>query len=364
MTTASSPPRITSGAMTGTSLDGIDAAVVAISGHGLDMRAEVLSHAAGPLGSAEETIRQLTTGGETSAKVIATAVKALSTQTAAVMQQAIGNHRVDFAGVHGQTVLHAPPCSWQLIDAAVIADTLSCPVASQMRGGDLAAGGEGAPITPLADWILFRSNVRRAIVNLGGFCNITWLPAGKDINSIAGRDICVCNQLLDAAAARRLGRNWDVDGQHAAAGVANEAIVNSLMRTLTSDGPTRSLGTGDESLNWLDESIARDAPSDILLASMANAIGSTIGTAAAANADEIIVAGGGAHHRPLVAAIASATDVPVRPSSDLGIPIEAREAACIAVLAALDRDGIRGTLPAVTGRRDGPMISMQWCQPI
>jgi len=129
--------------MTGTSLDGIDAAVVAISGHGLDMRAEVLSHAAGPLGSAEETIRQLTTGGETSAKAIGTAAKALSAQTAAVMQQAIGNHRVDFAGVHGQTVLHAPPCSWQLIDAAVIADTLSCPVASQMRGGDLAAGGEG-----------------------------------------------------------------------------------------------------------------------------------------------------------------------------------------------------------------------------
>lgn len=348
--------------MTGTSLDGIDAAVVVVSGQGLAMRVEVVSHAADLLGVAKETLQQLISGECVSTRKIAAAADALSNQTAAVMRKALGDRSIDFAGVHGQTVLHAPPYSWQLINAVAIAEALACPVASNMRGGDLAAGGEGAPITPLADWILFRSDVRRAIVNLGGYCNITWLPpTGIGIDGIRGRDICVCNQLLDAAAMRRLGSAWDKDGQHAAAGVVDQAVSDALKKRLmgTASG---SLGTGDESLDWLDERPARDTPSDTLLASMAHAIGSVIGAAAAKDADEVLVAGGGCHHRPLVDAIAGAATIPVVPSSDLGIPIEAREAACIAILAALDRDGISITLPSVTGRHQGPTVGPQWCE--
>ena len=350
--------------MTGTSLDGIDAAVVAIAGQGLDMRAEVRSHTADSLGPARETLQRLAAGHDVSAGAIAAAAHALSVRTAAVMGKALGDLAADLAGVHGQTVLHAPPCSWQLIDAAVVAEALSCPVASHMRAGDLAAGGQGAPITPLADWILFRNDRRRAIVNLGGFCNITWLPAGGAPADITGRDICVCNQLLDAAALRRLGTAWDAGGRHAAAATADAAVVDSLMANLTADDVTRSLGTGDEAVGWLDEPVAREAPTDTLLASIAGAIGTLIGATAARDADEVLLAGGGAHHRPLVQAITRSAGIPVVPTSDLGIPIEAREAACIAVLAALDRDGIQITLPVVTGRPEGPMIGMQWCQPI
>jgi 1,6-anhydro-N-acetylmuramate kinase len=363
MTATADPPRIVAGAMTGTSLDGIDAAVLAVTGHGLDMQAAFQSHAAGSLGPAKETLARLAGGDTVSASDIAAATQNLSTQTAAVMQHAIGDRAVDLAGVHGQTVLHAPPYSWQVIDAAVIAETLACPVASNMRSGDLAAGGQGAPITPLADWILFRSDVRRAVVNLGGFCNITWLPAAADIEHITGRDVCVCNQLLDAAAADRLGEPWDAGGQHAAATSADPSVSNALRERLTA-ASDRSLGTGDEMLNWLDEPIARETPTDTLLASMAEAIGSVIGAAAGPQSDEILIAGGGGHHQPLVEAIAGAAGVPAMLSSEVGIPIEAREAACVAVLAALDRDGIPITLPGVTGRSNGTMIGMHWCQPL
>jgi len=350
--------------MTGTSLDGIDAAVIAVTGHGLSMRAAFRSHAAGSLGAAEETLRHLATGRKVSPRAIAAAVHTLSSHTAAVMSEALGDLSADLAGVHGQTVLHAPPNSWQLMDAAIIAASLSCPVACQMRAGDLAAGGQGAPITPLADWILFRGDRRRAVVNLGGFCNITWLPASEDPADITGRDICVCNQLLDAAARERLGTPWDTDGRRASAGTPDAALADALVARLTAADHATSLGTGDESLDWLDSQAAQDAPTDVLLASLATAIGRVVGAAAATAADEILLAGGGANHEPLVDAIRMAAGKPVSTTAELGIPIEAREAACIAVLAALDHDGVPTTLPAVTGRVTSPMISMQWCRPV
>lgn len=350
--------------MSGTSLDGIDAAVVEIDGHGLTMQARLRAHASIELGAAQTTLRTLARGGQATAHEVATARQALSTQTASIMQIAMDNGRPDLAGVHGQTVVHTPPISWQLIDAAVIAATLDCPVASDMRAGDLASGGHGAPITPLADWVLFRSSASRAVVNLGGFCNITWL-SGDTIKGVTGRDVCVCNQLLDAAAHRALGTPYDHEGQHAATGTPDPTLFSSLLSALKSSPTERSLGSGDESFEWLKQACVTDAKPNVLLASITAAIGTHIGEAAArGGATDIVVAGGGARHTPLVTAIEAASGLPLMLSNELGIPIEAREAACIAILAALDQDGVPITIPCVTGRTPGQSIGMQWCRPL
>jgi 1,6-anhydro-N-acetylmuramate kinase len=349
--------------MTGTSLDGIDAALVRLTGFGHSATAEVLSHAAAPLGPEVQTLRALAHDEPVTAADIVRARRLLSDRTASVMLEAAGGQTVTLAAVHGQTVLHAPPDSWQLIDAARIATALNCPVASDLRAGDLAAGGAGAPITPLADWVLCRGPQPRAIINLGGFCNITWLP-GHDgnIEDIRGRDICPCNHLLDAAARTRLHQPFDRGGGTAAGGVADPALVDRLIATISPLAAAhRSLGSGDECFEWL--STVADVETAPLLASIAAAIGHVIGRAVR-GVDEVLLAGGGARHIPLCKAIAAAAEVPCHTADAIGVPIEAREAACMAVLAALDADGCPSTLAGVTGRGEHHLVGMQWCRPI
>ena len=352
--------------MTGTSLDGIDAAAVQLHGHGLELQATLIHHAASPLGAAAAGLRELACGKPVTAEQIAATGHQLSIATADSMQKAMHGDRADLAGVHGQTVLHRPPMSWQLIDAAIISERLACPVASHFRGGDLAAGGQGAPITPLADWVLFRSHVPRAIVNLGGFCNITFLPGSNDLADVTGRDVCVCNQLLDAAAAARLGTPFDVDGAAAAAGTPDPDLVQSLNAAhARTSANHRSLGTGDESFDWLQQHDVQQADTPCLLATIVESIAARIAAAIlATSTQEVIVAGGGARHQGLLEAISARTGLPTVCSTDHGIPVEAREAACIAILAALDADGVPTTIPAVTGRRDGVVPSVQWCRPL
>ncbi len=365
MRTLDDSVRLGLGAMTGTSLDGVDAALVRITGRGRDMQAAVLGHASGPLGGVAEPLAALCQGQALTAAEIVSARRALSDRVAAVMAEAAGEHTPDFAAVHGQTVLHTPPDSWQLIDAARVAHRLRCPTAFDLRGGDLAAGGQGAPVTPLADLVLFGGAQPLAIVNLGGFCNITWLPGGEG-GDIRGRDICPCNHLLDAAARSTLGVRFDEGGCAAAGGRVDAALhaeISDLLRQCRESG--RSLGSGDECVAWLAGPSASSTDPPTLLASLAAAIGQCIGHAAASEAPAgVLVAGGGAHHRPLFDAISAAAGVPTRPTSARGVPIEAREAAAVAVLAAIDADGQPTTLPEATGRPVGAVTSLSWCLPL
>jgi 1,6-anhydro-N-acetylmuramate kinase len=281
------------------------------------------------------------------------------------MQQAVGKSALDLAIVHGQTLAHAPPDSWQLIDTAVIAAGLGCPVAGDVRAGDLACGGQGAPITPLGDWMLFRSEHPTAVVNLGGFCNITWLPGTDDPDDIRAADICPCNHLLDAAARQRLGMPYDAGGGVAATGTPQPHLVQSLMETLNHFVPgARSLGSGDESTDWINSPHAAAATTQDLLASITVAIGQTIAAAACGGGcEELLIAGGGARHGPLLRHIKDSAEAPTRTSEARGVPVELREAACLALLGSLDHDGVPYTLPQVTGRPAEHFVGMSWCHP-
>lgn len=357
-------PRLAVGFMTGTSIDGLDGALVRLTGRGLALHPELVRTRSWPLGSVGEELRRFADGAEMSAMAIADLTRRFGELHArAALELLDGAGAADLVAVHGQTVAHRPPTSWQLLNPWPIALATGAPVVHDLRGADLAAGGQGAPITPIADWLWYRAvGVPRAIVNLGGFCNITLLPAADDpagIGAIRGMDVCACNHVLDGVARAVLGAPYDADGAAAARGTPDEPATRQLEAILSRQRQAgRSLGSGDEAAAWVDQIRARLKPEDAAATAcrtVAGVIASAIGPA-----EEVIVAGGGAFNPALLRDIGAALGRPVRKSDDLGLPAAYREAAAIAVLGGLCADGVAITLPNVT-RTPGPApIAGSW----
>lgn len=351
--------RLVLGAMTGTSIDGIDLALVRIGGEGLAMRVEPVAFRSSTLGDLAPRLRAAADQQPMSAAEFAELARDLGllhAREARELLRAAGIDRIDLAALHGQTVFHRPPCSWQLLNAHPVTAELGCDVVFDLRGHDLALGGQGAPLTPLADWVLFRAPHARAVVNLGGFANATLLPgddgtpAADQVAAIRGADLCACNQLLDRTARAVLGHDFDADGAAAARGKAIAEELEVLAGVLAPPDDGRSLGTGDELGGWVARACVHHRPDDVL-ATAAEAVGRAIGGALRARGvGEVVVAGGGARHRPLRAAIARSAGCPVRLSDELGMPVGSRECVGWAVLGALAQDRVEVALAAVTGR--------------
>ncbi len=337
--------RIVIGVMTGTSLDGIDTAVAAIEGRGLEMQVRLIRHDSVELGTATTGLRRAAEQQPMTAEAFAQLAWSLGERCADAIAATVNKCRddgdIDLISVHGQTVVHRPPISWQLINPARIAARLGCPVVFDLRQADLAAGGRGAPITPLADWVVFGHDkkggtgyTRRAIVNLGGFCNVSIVTPG--LHTVAGFDVCVCNQALDAVARAALGAPFDHDGRAARLGTPDAPAADALRSILDRQrSQRRSLGTGDEAAAWVAAHVDRLSGQDLAATAVA-AISRCIGLALGDHdVDDIVVAGGGALNTSLVDALRRAAGPPVRMSSELGVPVQAREALAMAVLGAL-----------------------------
>jgi anhydro-N-acetylmuramic acid kinase len=347
--------------MTGTSMDAVDAALIRIDGAGLEMRATVLACATEPMGSTREILQAAAQGKAVTVRNLASAVHALSEQHGEMARCLIKEHGcVDLVAMHGQTIVHSPPISVQAIDPAVVARAAQAPVVSDLRGADLAAGGEGAPITPIADWILFRSEKSsRAIVNLGGFCNVTMLAANGGVETVTGGDVCACNQILDAIARQSLNAPFDMDGRAALLGEPNSEAVAELVSILIGQrSEPRSLGSGDESADWVANWLSRLAPSD-LACSAATAIGLVIAEAVS-SADKVYLAGGGCQNQALFKAIADHSSRPILLTNELGVLAPFREAVAMAILGCLCADGVPITLPSVTGVSSPAPVAGSW----
>lgn len=355
--------------MTGTSLDGLDGVLVRVTGTALDIEFTIERHVSTSFGPLR---RDLRAAAEQEA-MAAGAFARLGSELAALHVDLIRKlmregETVDLVAVHGQTVFHEPPLSWQLINPHIIAHRFGVPVVSDMRQADLAAGGEGAPLTPITDWIMFRHPEHaRAIVNLGGFCNVTVLPAGVGpaaIERVDGFDVCACNQLLDEIARRCLGADYDEDGRAARSGEPVQSLSSSLLEALTRQRQARrSLGTADALHEWVAANADAAPPADIaatVVAAVADCVAETIDRA---GVREAILAGGGCRNAALVDGITRRTSVPILQSSDCRVPIEAREAAAIAILGTMCADGAPITLAPVTGRANRVMVAGSWCLP-
>lgn len=350
--------------MTGTSIDGLDAALVRVEGRGLDIRPSLVGFQSRPLGDLAPRLRALAEQQPTTAREIAALARDFSLAHADAAKALLAEHPAgapDFIAVHGQTVYHAPPLSWQLFNPAPLAAAIDAPVIHDLRATDLAMGGQGAPITPLADFLFFGHDQEpRAVVNLGGFCNVTLLPAGPRAQEttlgIRGFDVCACNHLLDGIARKLLQQPFDEGGAAALSGTVHADALEDLSGVLASQrrsaaGTTRSLGTGDELTDWISRFRAHIAPAD-LAATACEGLGQFIARALTDGdtpPGRILLAGGGVRNAALVQAIGEWSSGRVEPTDAHGLPSQAREAAEIAVLGALAVDGLPITLSAVTG---------------
>ncbi len=351
------------GLMSGTSADGVDGALIALTWSGPRPAVELLAQARRDH-SRELRARILdAAGGErlTMAEVARLHRDVAVAHTAvAVELLGMGQGPVAVIGMHGQTFAHLPAerATLQLGDGADLAVRTGVPVVVDFRSADVAAGGEGAPLTPFADHILFADRAPCAVVNIGGIANVTLIPDDR-AQHVTAFDTGPGNMVIDAVA-RLEGHDRDENGAGARRGrVVAAALDEALAHPFFSRPAPKSAGREEfgatfaarlvervrEQGGSLDDALA--TATALTVRTLAGAV--TAGTAAAPW-HEVLVGGGGAANATLMASLTSLlAPVPVRPTDEAGIPISAREAVAFAVLAAYRLHGLPNTLPRVTG---------------
>lgn len=373
-------PRVL-GLMSGTSADGIDAALLELPGWpplgsgetfpalpGEVPRGRVVEHVFTPFTPElrEAVLAAMQSGADTTEL---TQLHWWLGETLAEAAAPLAPH-ADLIASHGQTVQHHPrpdlrrgwtrPATLQLGEVALIAERTGKPVVADFRPADMAAGGLGAPLVPFADWALFaEGGVRRAIHNLGGISNLTFLP-GLDRDEVQAFDTGPGNCLLDEVAALA-GQACDEGGRLAAAGqVHTETLAAWLAHPELQVPPPKATGREVWTLTHLPR------PADLGLPDLAaTATAFTARTVADAYAhwvvphglDEVVVAGGGARNPALLAALRSAlSPLPLRTFTEVGWAAQGftdatREAAAFAFLGYARAQGWANTLPRTTGAR-------------
>ena len=375
---AMTKPQIMLGAMSGTSADGVDVAVVRITGKGLAMRAELLGLESKPLGkSLRDKIIKIRGTGKVSLAELAEMGRDLTLVYAAAVQKALrhgGIRPAEVRGIaaHGQTLFHASPLTIQWFDPSLLAARTGCCIISDFRRADCAAGGEGAPLVPFADYLLFRDQkINRVLLNIGGIANITYLPAGGDLSEVIAFDTGPGNCLSDEIARREgtLPRGMDLGGKIAGRGKVDDDIVERFLRDpyfqrhapKSTDGPAMgrifAQACGKKRLPLAD----RLATAGMCCAA---AVALAIRWELPGKADEIVVAGGGAKNKTIMRMLGETTGLRIRTTTELGVPVEAREAMAFALLGAATMDGVPANVPSVTGAKRAVILGSITPRPI
>ena len=350
------------GMMSGTSADGLDAAAIEI-GDGPRPAIRFLAHLARPYPNAlRYRILATASGAPLPAHDLATLHTALGEAYAAAAVELIAKIgvRPDCIAIHGQTVAHYPGehATLQIGDSTRVALATGVPVVDDFRSADVALGGEGAPLVPFADHLLFADGTARVILNLGGIANLTLLPT-EHADDVTAFDTGPANMVLDQLA-RKAGSEFDQDGVGAARGqVVPEALAAALAHPYFARRAPKSTGREDFGAAFVqailqDVRRAGGSLDDALATATALTAESVAGglereTPAGVAWRELVVAGGGALNPTLLARITARIGLPVRPTADLGIPVEAREAVAFAILGAQRLRGLPNTLPRCTG---------------
>lgn len=371
MSTRTPEPDLFLGLISGTSTDGIDAAVVRFGNDGhsaellfgctyawpSDLRARLVE-----LGQ-RGVLLTLDDIGELDARI-----GRIFAETAgqAIADSGIAKSEIAAIGSHGQTLRHRPqgdhPFTMQLGDPNLIAEHCGIRVIADFRRRDMAAGGHGAPLLPALHAALLRTtDEQRAVVNLGGIANITLLPPpGGARSEIRGFDTGPANALMDAWCLRHTGAGYDRDGAFALSGQVDTALLSQLLQEPWFSLPApKSTGRDQFHLGWLENHLSgRESPADVqatLLALTARTVADAL-LAAQPATTRLIACGGGVHNPALMRALAATLPrVAVESSSAHGLDPDLIEAMGFAWLARQTLLGLPGNLPAVTGA-SGPRV--------
>ena len=364
------------GLMSGTSLDGISAAVVRfISNDASDnsIEPQLLAFRSSPYTAAQRARLEsaLEAGSARDYCNLAFDLGHWLAEAAigALADAGISRGDVRAIGSHGQTLWHDPPHStWQLGESAVIAERTGISVVSDFRVRDVAAGGQGAPLVPIADAMLFSGDDWRALQNIGGIGNVTIVPPGGDVRGVRAFDTGPGVTVIDAVT-RMLNPSmtFDVGGALAAAGSPIDAVVDRrLAHPYFAAEPPKSTGR-----ELFDRSYAESLVADCRAAKSGATTADIVATATSLTArsiadsyrrflpepvTEVLVSGGGARNPTLMRMIERAlAPLSVRPFADRYFDGEAKEAVAFALLAHLHLESRAANVPRATGAH-GPRI--------
>lgn len=362
--------RLVAGLMSGTSLDGIDVALVWLEGQGTATKVELLYFDTVPYSSEmrqqilascdskQSTVEQICSLNFLLGEKFAEALETVC-QAAGISVQAL-----DLIGSHGQTIYHIPGQSTlQIGEAAILAEKTGVITVADFRVRDVAAGGQGAPLVPYTEYLLYRSSSNtRLLQNIGGIANVTVLPVGGDAVSVWAFDNGPGNMLIDYAVRRLTSGQaaYDCNGKMASQGKVHQRLLQELLNhPYFKQKPPKT--TGREMFgqsyaeNILQSFWAQVTPEDIV-ATLTYFTARTIADSykqfilPCQAVDEVIIGGGGSHNQTLLNMLQQELpNILVQCQEDLGLSSDAKEAVAFAILANETISGLANNLPRVTG---------------
>ncbi len=345
--------------MSGTSVDGIDIAAIDIDGDQIKVLATAHRDYDDEL---RRRILAAASGGPLAAADIATLHVAIGDAYADAAVEFVPTlaKYPEVLAMHGQTVAHLPKsATLQLGDASRVALRTGVPTVADFRSANIAAGGQGAPLVPFADFVIFGKRAPVALLNVGGIANLTLIPKAE-ADSVTAFDTGPANILSDLIA-QQGGKRFDEGGSGAARGRVDERALGwAFAHEYFAKRAPKSTGREDFGKAFADELARRvtrnGGTRDDALATAIALTARTVGdalkreTPAGTEWRELVVAGGGAQNPTLLKALrAAVAPLIVRTSDELGIPVTAREAIAFAILGAYRMQGKPNILPGATG---------------
>ncbi|MBV4488572.1 anhydro-N-acetylmuramic acid kinase [Pseudomonas sp. SWRI153] len=347
------------GVMSGTSLDGLDIALIEqtsaiklIATHYIPMPESLRAELLGLCASGPDEIARSAIAQQNWVQLAASGINTL------LAQEQLKPDAIRAIGSHGQTIRHEPARGFtvQIGNPALLAELTDITVVSDFRSRDVAAGGQGAPLVPAFHEALFEERTgNQAVLNVGGFSNLSLIEPNKPV---AGFDCGPGNVLMDAWIQQQRGENYDRDGLWAGTGTVQPALLKALLSDpfFTTKGP-KSTGREVFNLSWLEQHLSRLAPfaaQDVqatLLELTALTIVESL-QSAQTDTQELLVCGGGAHNRTLMKRLAELLpNAKVASTATHGVDPDWVEAMAFAWLAHCCLEGIAANRPSVTGAR-------------
>ncbi|MBN2316404.1 MAG: anhydro-N-acetylmuramic acid kinase [Sedimentisphaerales bacterium] len=369
------------GLMSGTSADGVDAAVVDISKRKVRLlafemfpypaalRRQILKLCRPESARLDDICHYNFVLGE----VFADAVVKLCSRNG------ISLNSIDLIGSHGQTIYHNPigkqygramiRSTLQIGEPSVIAQRTGITTVADFRPRDMAAGGEGAPFVPYADYILYGyKRLHRAVQNIGGIANVTFLPSGCKQDDIIAFDTGPGNMVIDDIVRLMSGgkRHYDRGGKIAARGTVDKNFLNEMLRhPFLQRRPPKSTGREEFGTPFAEQIFQRGAKKGLkdvdivatVTAFTARSIAQAYRKFLPVIPDEMILCGGGAHNRTLVEMLhRELPEVKMLSTDDFGISVDAKEAVSFAILAWATIKGLTNNVPGATGAEQSVVL--------
>ncbi len=360
------------GLMSGTSLDGVDAALVEIAGVNESTKVKQLKFSSYPFSLAtKEKIKAALSVSTSNVEAICS----LNFELGRIFGEAVvkvcqeygvASEELGFVASHGQTIYHLPrpadknlvPSTLQIGESALISEIAKTTVVSDFRPRDMAVGGQGAPIVPYSEYILYRSEQStRILQNIGGIGNATVIPQNGQLDQLTAFDTGPGNMVIDELCRRFYDEEFDRDGAHGAAGQVDQTVLEALLEHPYFAKPfPKTTGREEFGSEYVTRILAKyQLQPDDWIATATALTASSIAQAVrqfATEQTELIVGGGGSYNPTLVKMIgAQLPDVKVMIQEDLGYSSDAKEAVAMTILGNQTLQRQPSNVPSATGAR-------------